>query len=412
MIINLSYVTANKQWQLESFDQLLKYLSIDDNESRCQFDVSISNKHQPLIIHPNTSKFLHPTDRSGVITIRHNDEIELFCSTGFSHPSTIVGNSVRISCKQSGHFRLNHGRADVSSENFQCRKHPYHSARRRMDERCFNNATIVDIGFNIGNKFLIVMTLCHDESIQTTYYAQYKLTPANIAAQRGIKRPSFIQSDFFPGKDINLLYSREHQRKIFRADILGVDDDDDENEEEEVVYLSRGHLAAKGDFIYGNEQRATFYYINAVPQWQSFNGLNWRAIEDGSRRLAADRNITLNVYTGTYGILSLRDSYGQAQNVYLDMVNKQVPVPKYFYKILFDAKGNSGTVFVCANNVYASKDEINRDYIICNDVSDEIKYINWKRKDTKRGYCYACHVDEFLEKVSHVKGLSVENLLI
>lgn len=27
-----------------------------------------------------------------------------------------------------------------------------------------------------------------------------------------------------------------------------------------------GHLAAKGDFIYANEQRSTFNYINVAPQ--------------------------------------------------------------------------------------------------------------------------------------------------
>lgn len=150
------------------------------------------------------------------------------------------------------------------------------------------------------------MTLCHDVINEQTYYAQYRLTPANVAAQHGIKRPSFIQSNFFPDKDVNLLYGREHQRKII-SEFIGSDvllSMDASN-----VYLSRGntngylftqilylrsmeflrfrllmlitfffvlrpipiylhlgHLAAKGDFIYGNEQRATFYYINAAPQ--------------------------------------------------------------------------------------------------------------------------------------------------
>jgi hypothetical protein len=137
-----------------------------------------------------------------------------------------------------------------------------------------------------------------------------------------------------------------------------------------------------------------------------------RAIEDGSRRLAADRNITLAVYTGTHGTLSLNDAYGRAHHVYLDMVNKQVPVPRLLYKILIDAEGSSGIALVCANNVYASAEQIRRDYIICDDVSDEIRYIKWRKGDVKRGYCYACRVDEFLDVVPHVSGLIVENLLV
>lgn len=158
--------------------------------------------------------------------MRHDDEIELFCSTGFSHPANIAGNSVRISCSDRG-----------DDEDFQCRRNPYHTARRRTSERCFNNATLVDIGFEMGERFLIVLTVCHDERVQTTHYAHYRLTPGNLAAQRGIKRPSFIQSDFFPGKDINLLYGRGHQRKI----IIKTDALNDYDDEKDVVYLSRGN---------------------------------------------------------------------------------------------------------------------------------------------------------------------------
>jgi hypothetical protein len=151
-----------------------------------------------------------------------------------------------------------------------------------------------------------VLTVCHDSKSEQTYYAQYQLTPANAAAhQRAIKRPSFIQSDFFPGKDINLLYSRRHQREIISEFIIGSSraaaDDSMFLSRGKIYYIANsiklilinpqldlfhhehlsltharistgvrldylGHLAAKGDFIYGNEQRATFYYVNVMPQ--------------------------------------------------------------------------------------------------------------------------------------------------
>lgn len=172
--------------------------------------------------------------------------------------------------------------------DFSCKRHPRHSTRRRFS-RCYNNATLVDIIFPIDDKrFLKVLTVCHNPKTEQTYYSQYQLTPANAAAhQRAIKRPSFIQADFFPEKDINLFYSRRHQREIISEFIIGSSDSADDS-----MFLSRGkiycivnstklilinpptrfmdyhlgHLAAKGDFIYGNEQRATFYYINVMPQ--------------------------------------------------------------------------------------------------------------------------------------------------
>lgn len=44
-------------------------------------------------------------------------------------------------------------------------------------------------------------------------------------------------------------------------------------------FLARGHLAAKTDFIYATGQRASFYFINAAPQWQPFNAGNWNRLE-------------------------------------------------------------------------------------------------------------------------------------
>lgn len=205
--------------------------------SKTTSDSNDKNRHQPLLIHPNTSKFLHPTERTGIITIRRDEKIQLFCSTGFSYPTTINGNSVYVQCMNNGHIQLNDGQRFLN--NFSCRKHPIHSARQRVNKRCFNNATLVDIGFEVDNKFLITMTVCHDSISQQTYYVKYRLTPANVASQHGIKRPSFIQSNFFPDKDVNLLYGREHQRKIISefigSDVL-LDWMDTSN-----VYLSRGN---------------------------------------------------------------------------------------------------------------------------------------------------------------------------
>lgn len=140
--------------------------------------------------------------------------------------------------------------------------------------------------------------------------------------------------------------------------------------------------------------------------------LKRRAVEDGSRRLAADRNITLDVYSGTHGVIELRNVKGKSQEIYLDMVNKQIPVPKLFYKILINAKANSGIALVCANNVHIKINEIQRNYIICKDISEEIKYIKWKKKEIRRGYCYACGVNDFLAKVPHLNDIYVKNLLI
>ena len=51
-------------------------------------------------------------------------------------------------------------------------------------------------------------------------------------------------------------------------------------------WFSKGHLSPDAAFVYQREQDATYYYINAAPQFQSFNAQNWRFLEEGVRELA------------------------------------------------------------------------------------------------------------------------------
>lgn len=65
-------------------------------------------------------------------------------------------------------------------------------------------------------------------------------------------------------------------------------------------FLSKGHLVAKADFLYGAQQLTTFWYTNAAPQWQTFNGGNWNSLENDCRAFAGSIGADLTVYTGTY----------------------------------------------------------------------------------------------------------------
>ena len=38
------------------------------------------------------------------------------------------------------------------------------------------------------------------------------------------------------------------------------------------LFLSRGHLAPTGDFIFKSWMDSSYHFVNAAPQWQSFNG--------------------------------------------------------------------------------------------------------------------------------------------
>ena len=66
-------------------------------------------------------------------------------------------------------------------------------------------------------------------------------------------------------------------------------------------YMARGHETAKADYVYGSHHRATFWFMNVAPQWQTFNGGNWNTLEDNVRTYSEGRTANLNIYTGISG---------------------------------------------------------------------------------------------------------------
>lgn len=105
---------------------------------------------------------------------------------------------------------------------------------------------------------------------------------------------------FQSGLDPTNLYRRATQRITFTT-LLG-----SQQLAEQYIhltndyFLSKGHLVAKADFLHGAHQMATFWYINAAPQWQTFNGNNWNSLENDVRIFASRINKDLDCYTGTY----------------------------------------------------------------------------------------------------------------
>jgi DNA/RNA endonuclease G (NUC1) len=136
-----------------------------------------------------------------------------------------------------------------------------------------------------------------------------------------------------------------------------------------VFFLSRGHLSAKADFVYGSQHRTTFRFVNVSPQWQTFNGGNWETLESSVRAYGDKKKLDLVVYTGTYGVATLSNVNGIATELYLyvDVSNNNaILVPKLFWKAVYDPKSQAGVVFVGINKPYVSDPQ--GDCFISNDV--------------------------------------------
>ena len=422
ILISVFVGITNIACQVENFDNPLEEIFEDFNStsnkieqanSVCQIRIGVHmGNPQPLYIQPGTEKFFHPLDSNGFLRFSSNQEIELFCTTGFATPSVVSGNSIRVSCSSGTRFMFNG--ISYNFNEFTCRNWPTSIAQRRLTtNRCYNQGIYVDVGFQVGTRFLKVFSVCHDPRLEQNYYTEYQLTPASDGQETSVTRPGWREGDFYPGKNVDNLHTRVNQRNTI-ATILSSTSAAARYIEEpnSNVFLARGHMAAMTDFISANEQRATFFFINTAPQWQTFNSQNWFFVEISSRRLAADRNIFLDVYTGTFGITQLRDDHGTNHQIFLHFPNRQIPVPMLYYKILVNRADQSGVVLLGVNNPHLTLNEILADYVICNDVSDRISYVNWQRHDLRRGYSYACEVNDFLRRVPHIQGIQVRSLLV
>lgn len=365
---------------------------------------------QPLLINPETNEFLVPTAGDGFIEIEQDENIILYCSRGFSAP--FKGDTIVATCISGTEFLAQD--EEVEFHELTCTRLPEHSTRRTR-QQCIGGE-IVQIGFEFGEeKWLNLMDVCHDEEKGATLWVHYYQNPENQGYQRSYPRINFIQSDFYKGLPVNALYTRNRQRdtigRILGSRTLG------ENliAQRGDLFLSRGHLAARSDFIFGIHQQATFYFLNAAPQWQQFNGGNWATLEDHLKRYVDRKNIRVEIYTGTYGVLTFDDVNGEPQEIYLatNGTDQRIPVPKIFYKVVIDEKENAGIVFVGVNNPYATMDEIQKDYVYCDNVMDQVDYIPWNTRRLQMGYLYACSVSDFMTRFAdHFPGVkSVHKLL-
>ncbi|ROT83818.1 deoxyribonuclease I [Penaeus vannamei] len=139
-----------------------------------------------------------------------------------------------------------------------CTKKDKESIHRNLGSCGDGGAGVFEgIGFEIygPESFYELIRVCFDPSAETTLYSEHVVRGANIAAKDiDSSRPSFKSSSGFFSDLANTILNPGEQ-----------------------LYFAKGHLAPDADFVTEAEQDATYYYINAVPQWQVFNNGNWKA---------------------------------------------------------------------------------------------------------------------------------------
>lgn len=253
---------------------------------------------QPLLINPGTATFYRASDSVGTLSFEANQQVLLACP-GSSNYITIKGSGTRevlATCVSGNTFSVD-GTSYTFSE-LKCNVYPVEEDI--SSGSCLSGKTLIKVGFTISTGFADVYQACHDVALAHTIYTKFVLTTDAAGFQIGIDRPDWSSGGFFSGLNPTDLYRRATQRITF-TDLLG-----SASLAEQYIdlvndyFLSKGHMVAKSYFLYGSQQLATFFYANAAPQWQTFNGANWNSIENDVKNFAARIGQDLDVYTGTY----------------------------------------------------------------------------------------------------------------
>ncbi|KAF5276038.1 hypothetical protein FQA39_LY00834 [Lamprigera yunnana] len=373
---------------------------------------------QPLLILQNDAEtdieaFVLPDDISGVINFNKGETFDIVCPEGkvVIDGTTTNTDVLEAACKSSLNFII--GGKSVLFPKITCTKQPGHTARY-TGKKCASKYKEIEIGFHVQDRFIRHITTCFDEDLQHVLYSENYLVFNVAGSQVNFPRPDFQVSDFYNVKpdSVSDLYSKKGQRKTING-ILGLDESDPSIiQPSGNTYLATGHYTPKADFIYGSQQRLTFYYVNAAPQWQSFNGGNWNTMEANYRKLAIDRELDFTIYSGSYGIATLPDVNGDEQELYLWIGadgQKGIPVPALFFKVVYEPISEAGVVLLGFNNPHKEFDE---SYMICKNVCSKITWLTWKPENSNLGFGYCCEVNDFRKTVKYLPKFTVRSLLI
>jgi len=360
------------------------------------------------------NRYMAADGNSGQVRLNTGEQVVIACTGSgrtILHPNIAASRDVATATCVSGNLVSGSGwlNGNGAFGQLTCSAHAFHDAQATTT-RCWNNNIVIRVGFIVNNVFYPLYWSCFDQNRLEVIYVWYDQTPENAVHQSGVDRPSWLAGSFFPGVAVNTMYTQVNQKAVVTQYVGATLADKYITTHQ---FMARGHLAAKSDYVFATGQRATFYFINAAPQWQPFNAGNWNWLEQNLRARIGAAGYNTVIYTGTFGISQLRDQNNRLVDIYLVPERNQIPVPLYFYKVVYDAGRRLGTAFVSINNPYYSESEV-RALTFCTDRcrnNSAFSWLNWQPDRIDIGYSFCCTVDDFRRTVPHLPAFTTNGIL-
>ena len=161
-------------------------------------------------------------------------------------------------------------------------------------------------------------------------------------------------------------------------------------------FLARGHLAPDGDGIFRSWSFTTYFYTNVAPEWQVVNAGNWLRVENAARSKASQLGVDLEIYTGTYDVMTLPDVNNNQVKITLE-AGGNIEVPKWFWKIIRNPSTNQGIALVTLNNPFVTSTDT-----ICRDICSSSGWFQDAYNNYEKGYTYCCAVSDLMSAVPFI----------
>ncbi|XP_042229344.1 uncharacterized protein LOC121871214 [Homarus americanus] len=373
-------------------------------------DKNYPTKNPPLILDASFKLVLPVLEgEDRMVRLSAGSKVTLACPG--SSLTKFKSEAVKATCI-GAHLLAVDGKA-FSLKKLRCRS-PAKSTIRRELGRCGAGdlGHLQAIGFDIPtlSKFYEVIRVCYDNEADTTLYSEHIIHGANILAKDvDLKRPPFKASSGFFNVSANTCYTKANQLKLMETLLGDSDLAKTMIDSRKQFYLARGHMAPDADFVTEAEQDATYYYINAVPQWQAFNNGNWKFLEFATRRLAVESSSSLKVYSGGWGVLELADINNNAVDIYLGLVQKKalLPAPAITWKVVYEESRQRAVAIVGVNNPHLKEPPTK----LCPDLCNSLAWVDFDVNNLVQGFTYCCTVDDLRQAVPHVPDLGDVDLL-
>ncbi|XP_018321764.1 uncharacterized protein LOC108734629 [Agrilus planipennis] len=310
---------------------------------------SLKNNNAPPLFFRTSADMGRISDKSivkaagGRMIFNDNEDVKVVCSIDKMDVNTVTKHIKCLNNKfiEDGIYK------DLKDITCQNSRPP--APRSEVPGLCKNAFLTVSVGFRIDGVFLNRIESCYDNNTRLPLYTKSILDQSISTCPTG--RPGWYSTGTFRimlPANIEEIYTIDSQRKTVNQ-LLGLPSGDKSFIGDGHMYFARGHLTPKCDFTYPSEQRLTHNYFNAAPQWQQFNAGNWKVLEASIKDFVT-KSTTFDhivVYTGTYGITKFNniDIY-----LYVGQGIHAIPVPQYFWKIIYEPTSKKATVFVINNN--------------------------------------------------------------